>query len=242
MKYVVAIFLLWGISCHTKALDVVFPDNLPPWVIDDTRGMALDIVRIAMDQAGYEFKPIFSPLPRLAWMLEQPEVDAVAMVELPDLADVFYSLPLGEFETVIVTLQKNKVRLRNVAYLENIVVSAFKGASQVFPALSGVAERNNLYQELVDQQGQVSMLFMQRTDAIILDKSVFLYWASRGVGEAFRQPVDIVPLHDIIPAAQKNQVYVVFKDEKVRNSFNVALSDMQTNGKFGQVIAEYLGR
>ncbi|MBD1584535.1 substrate-binding periplasmic protein [Pseudoalteromonas sp. S16_S37] len=242
MKHLLFFSLIYIESVFAKDVIVSLPHSLPPWVIDDRRGLALELVRDTLQQAGYGFMPIFVPLQRLDWALHQSNVDAIAMVENQAIKQVFYSHPIGAYEAIIVTLRSKRITLSSVSKLENLIVISFKGSTEVFPVLASVANKSDNFLEVTDQQGQVSMLFKRRADAIILDRNLFEYWTSQNTDALFRQEVDIIPLNRIIPASHTNPIFVVFKEQIIREQFNAALAEMRSNGRFKQIYAEYLRR
>ncbi|OHU95899.1 hypothetical protein BIW53_08770 [Pseudoalteromonas byunsanensis] len=242
LKKLLLFLLIFIESVLAKEVIVSLPHSLPPWVIDDRRGLALDLVRDTLQQAGYGFMPVFVPLQRLDWALKQTNVDAVAMVENQAIEHVFYSQPIGAYETIVVTLRSRRITVSSVSSLENLVVISFKGSTEVFPLLASVASKSDSFLEVTDQQGQVSMLFKRRADAIILDRNLFEYWARQHTDVSFRQQVDILPLNRIIPTSHSNPIFVVFKEQLIRDRFNTALAQMHSNGSFEQIYAKYLRR
>nr|WP_246239881.1 transporter substrate-binding domain-containing protein [Pseudoalteromonas caenipelagi] len=234
--------LIYMESVFAKEVIVSLPHSLPPWVIDDSKGLALELVRDTLLQAGHSFMPVFVPLQRLDWALNQTNVDAVAMIENQAIEKVFYSQPIGLYEAVIVTLRSKRITVSSLSSLENLIVISFKGSTEVFPLLASVASKSDNFMEVTDQQGQVSMLFKHRADAIILDRNLFEYWSGQHTDALFRQEPDIIPLSRIIPTSNTNPIFVVFKEQLIRDQFDTALGKMRANGSFERIYAQYLRR
>ena len=90
------------------------------------------------------------------------------------------------------------------------------------------------YTEMADQMKQIEMLFVKRTQVIILDISILKHFIKKYKAKTFKK--DYV-VHALFP----RKIYSAgFKSRAVRDQFNRGLLVIKANGKYQEILNKYL--
>jgi polar amino acid transport system substrate-binding protein len=246
---------LAGAHAGATELIIVFPTNIPPWTIErENRGIALDIVRESLKPYGYTIVPSYYPLARFTnAMHSHKNVDGVAMVEGAKIKEkyYFYSDNTGVFDTKLISLKKDKLKIKKVEDLFPLSMIAFEDANRVFASVEKVKGKNPRYSESPNQSSQVATLFLGRTDVILIDNAIFLYWKHEldinnpksGLHDTPRIDVsDEVEYHDvgkILGVKPAAPMQTLFRNKDVRDKFNEGFRRLKQSGELDRIIAKY---
>lgn len=105
-----------------------------------------------------------------------------------------------------------------------------------------MAESNPGYREAANQNNQISQLFAQRSDVIVLERRIFMhhlkllrYFPGTLVkGILYDQPVIF---HDIFEPIHYK---MAFSTIELRNRFNRGLRKLKESGRYQQIIDSYM--
>ena len=236
-----SLFLFFAATiASAQTITIAFPEHIPPWVIQSNNsGISIDIVSRAFHSEGVDVVPIYIPFTRMAKVLEQVHVDAVAMVEGKKIKEHYYSDIMTYFSTSLISLDKNQFDISDIQQLADKRTLAFQDASKIFPDLRQLASINVQYQEIANQENQVAMLFKGRVDFIIIDANIFHYWRHTLTKIDTREHVKFHDL-DLISAIQvKSPTRVVFKEAYLRDAFNLGLEKLINSGEYDQIVKRY---
>ncbi|MBL8965778.1 MAG: transporter substrate-binding domain-containing protein [Spirochaetaceae bacterium] len=237
---VLAMGILGGTVSAQKTITTVFGSSLPPYVFTNGSGMELEIIKRGLELKGYALKPLFVPFARRTITIADKAADAAATVnESSGLENVFYSDSHISYQNVCVTLASKGYTIESVADLEGKTVLAFQDASVYLgPEYAAFAKGNAKAVEIPDQESQVVMLFLGRTDVFVGDINIFLYYkrSTKKIDEARKKDEVVFPIFP--PTRYK----VAFADKAVRDDFNEGLRQLRLSGEYDAILAKYVGR
>jgi ABC-type amino acid transport substrate-binding protein len=190
-------------AAQEKLLRIAYPDKSPPnsWEDDDhrVRGVMVDLVAEVAKIAGYRFRPIARPLPRVQMDVESGEADGMCLVVTP--ARQKYAVAAGEaLTTGPITLFVRRdnpalERLQAVRSLDDlaradVTVIGITGNGWV---KKNIEERGIRTLHASGTIGTVRMLIGRRGD-VVADMSSQINWILKNLDGA----ADIVELPRVI--------------------------------------------
>ena len=223
-------------NANETRLTVAVGNTLPPYSIAEfSAGIELDIVRTALYNQGYQAEFFYVPFARLKPTLLSDLADAALTLKRVDINDgIYYSEPHIQFENVVVTLKSKNIDITSVEDLQTMSVLAFQNATvNLGPDFAAVAKENARYWEIANQQSQVSMLFLQRSDALVIDRRIFDYYHQRLSPQFHATAVTYHPIFE------PTDYHVGFTSKTVRDDFNTALEKMHDSGEYQQILDKY---
>jgi polar amino acid transport system substrate-binding protein len=229
---------------EAKPLTLAIGLTLPPYNIPEIKsGMEFDIVKEALGLRGYKAIPKYVPFGQRMQEMRNQAVDGVLTVT-PDCGiDAFYSAVHIMYQNVAVSLQKNHFSILNINDLQDKSVAAFQEATVYLGKdYAAMAKTNGRYQEVANQQAQVSLLYSGEVDVIVLDKNIFYFFSHHYDYTNRDQNIDTsepVVIHRIFPPSLFS---VVFTDNKVRDDFDSGLAELRKSGRYDKIIEKYVGR
>jgi polar amino acid transport system substrate-binding protein len=228
---------------NDKVVSIGVADFPPYSIVDDTSisGVEVDIVQESLAVMGYRVKFVSYPYGRLPASFRSKKVDGtiVTLKNFPDI-DVFYSgIVLPEYQTVAVHLKRNQLDISSIKDLQSKSILAHQRASLFYGAeYARIAEANKKffnYQETARQRTQISMLFKDRVDVIVLAHEIFTYFKARSDYRDTEQEFVVSKIF-----GDKFGFHNVFWNEKVRDDFNQGLTEIKKNGTYSQILDKYL--
>jgi len=206
----------------------------PPYMIQATEtGLDIDIPRAALKAVGYDMRLQFYPLARAMreLQLEQIQLTAPFFVNPPN--GIYVSAPHIEYRPIVISMQ-GVPAIKSFAQLGKYKLATFQGAIGYFgKELQQAATVSPAYIEHHDMGKLVSLLVQKRTDAVLLDYSIFNYYLDQsGYPEVRKQLV----FHDFIP---KVPATVAFHDKGLRDRFNQGLKIIRENGTYDKIVNRY---
>jgi len=202
-------------------------------------GFELDIVKEILLTKGYSPEFVYEPLQRSKMSFENHLVDAVMDVKdyYPEVQGSFFSDEHITYHNYIVTLRSSNISISSANDIRDKNVIAFQQASLALgEEFKSMTSENPNYLEMGSQSSQITMLFLGRTDAIVLDRHIFRYHRARLKSVNARQPVDY---HELFPPSRFR---IAFKEKTVRDDFNVGLKEFRASGRYQFIIDSYLAK
>ncbi|WP_462159816.1 substrate-binding periplasmic protein [Pseudoalteromonas sp. GB56] len=237
LAFVISSLLICQVSLASPTkLDIAVGNTLPPYSIAEFEsGIEVEIVRTALQNKGYTVKFFYVPFARLKSSLHSHLADAALTLKSDnESGDIYYSEPHIEFHNVVVTLSKNDISIKSIDDLSSLSVLAFQNANiNLGDAFDAMAKGNSRYAEIANQESQVSMLFLERVDALVIDKRIFDYYQQRLDSPLNAQAITV---HNIF---SPTDYHVGFIKKAIRDDFNHALSDLRLSGQYQNILNKY---
>lgn len=224
-------------STQARALRFITSSSIPPYfIVEDSRGIVSDLMQEALALHGYDIHFSYSTNRRLMAELLSRRVDGAFNFPPGEIAGFYYSDPIVHYQNVAVTLSHRQLTIDSVDDLHDKSIIAFQNSALFLgPAFGAMASANPRFEEVSKQRSQLFMLFMERTDVIVLDLKIFLYYLMEIQQIAgMQQPFTIHPLFPIAPR------YALFADKKIRDDFNAGLKSLKTTGAYDDIVRRYL--
>jgi polar amino acid transport system substrate-binding protein len=122
---------------------------------------------------------------------------------------------------------------KDFADIRGHTLAAWQGASIQLGSdfYNKLVKGNPNYYECPDQKSQYQMFVQHHVEVLILDKEIFNWWDQRNPK---REPVIF---HQVFKKA--NNVYIGFRDPKIRDIFNAGLARIRQTGEWDRVFKKY---
>jgi polar amino acid transport system substrate-binding protein len=211
---------------------------LAPYVIaEENSGFELDIVREALASQGHTVVPIYVSFRRVPELLKLKKVQAAITVTSATVGpDAYLSKPYIRYHNVAVALAKHQLALNSQQDLAKHRILAFQNAHRYLgPDYYRSIQQSPDYQEIARQAAQVTMLFGERVDVIVLDINIFNYYRQQQNYVGAEQPVDIFPLFEPV------NYQMAFSRRQWRDDFDRGIAELKRTGRYQQLIQRYLG-
>lgn len=220
-----------------KPLDIAVSYQHPPYHFKDHSGIRCKIIARILDRLGKEYTFHSFSLNRSRRAIETVQMD-ISLVARKGEGEGYFSDPYIYYSNVAVSLKKNNIVLNSIDDLKGHSVYAWQGANkvlgdkfyQLFPELTVQ------YHEIPRPPVLPKMLYLERTDVILIDKFVFNYLWNEMKKEKVTMPE--ITFHPILPA--RVYFYAIFKDEHLRDAFNVELARFKEEGGIKEVYKEFV--
>ena len=219
------------------SIELVAGLSKPPFIIEENAsGIQIDLIREAFRLHHIEVNFIHMPLGRAVTGYQRLNVDGVMTLPANYQHPAMHvSSPYIKYQNVAITLAENDAVINTIKDLSRLSLVAFQNAKRYLGnEYDDVVSYSLDYREMPDQAKQVEMLFMRRTEAIVLDESIFKYIVSQSDDMRYQKPFKI---HYIFE--ERNYV-AGFRDNKLADIFNEAIVQMKSDGSYKQIIDKYL--
>jgi polar amino acid transport system substrate-binding protein len=223
---------------HGKEIRVAVGQSLSPYIIQEKNaGVELEIVAQALANSGYAMKPVYMPFGRIPQTMRRGDVDAaMTLTENVDVGKAYFSDSHIFYQNVAISLHKNGYKIDSAQDLGAHSIVAFQNAAQYLgDKFRAMAEGNKRYGEYAQQVQQNMMLYAGRVDVVVADRNIFNYnnieAAKRGVNVS-----QAVIYHEIFPFTPNK---VAFRDEEMKNAFNIALMKMRSDGSYDAIMKKH---
>ncbi|MBC7950927.1 MAG: transporter substrate-binding domain-containing protein [Rhodospirillaceae bacterium] len=242
MKHLIALIaiLLAPLAANAAEVTIAVGRSLPPYVIvDEWRGLEYDVVREALALEGHTLKPRYMAIARVMKELDTGLVDAAMTMQPSSGVKAFYSDSHITYRNYAITLAKHNFTIKRPEDLAGKSVIAFQKATVILgPAFKAAVESNPRYREEVKQVVQPTLLFLDRVDVVVSERSIFGWFANEDEVKSKVDTTQAVRFHPIFPPTD---YYVAFRDEALRDSFNRGLKKLRASGMYGKIIERYSG-
>ena len=236
--------LLWlVILCQpalARELKIVFLKYTPPYVLDERRGIVIDLMREALQPSGYAIVPIPLPIGKGFDLFSKGRADGIANIMENTELDVYYSNDFIRYHNKAFALKSRSLMINSIADLKGKKVVAFQSARKYLGKEFGRAMIGNYsYREMSNQEKQVYMLLRGDVDIAIMDESVFQFFHGKMITEG-KVPANIeVDTFEIFPPSIFK---AAFLERDVRNDFDRGLATLRRNGRFTAIYWDYVGK
>ncbi len=245
--WVVSNFILFFLICPSlvlaNSIKLSVGLTVAPYVIkakqpdEKDSGFEVDIVRESLAFGSYSVRFIHQPLERTKISFKLKSVDGVLSIQkhYPEIQGAFVSDEYITYHNFAVSLTARNLKINSIADLKNKRIIAFQQATYAFgKEFQLMAENNSGYSEIADQNHQIGMFFLERTDVIVLDHRIFNYIQSRLKNIPTGQRVTFHKLFE--PSIFR----IAFREKKIRDSFNQGLRKLRSSGRYDEIILGYM--
>jgi polar amino acid transport system substrate-binding protein len=228
-------------NAHADEVKVGVSFSIPPYVIQETNsGLELDILRSALAVKGHSAIIQYRPLARTFHELKEGKLDAIINTKKNMLEGVFYSDIVIRFQNCAISLKDNHFNIEKIEDMQDKSIVAFQRASILLgDRFTNMANHNTQYSEQTNQKLQVYMLMKQRTDLVVMDKNIFIYFLrqSYNAGKLTKKEVQQEAIcHKVFPPTPYR---FAFLNADIRDDFNFGLAHIQQNGTLLAIQEKY---
>jgi len=224
-------------AIDSDSLEMIDGLAKPPFIIEENgQGIQLDIVRSAFASVNKSVKFIHVPFGRTITTFQRVNADGVVTV-LPDYRhpSLHISKPFITYQNVAVSLLESQFTIDNIKSLSGKSIIAFQNAKKYLgEEFSKVVSYSVDYREIAEQSQQIDMLFLHRTEVIILDINIFKYFIATHTSGRYSQPFNVHYIFD-------ERLYSAgFKSEKNRDLFDQGIATIKEQGTYQLIQDKYL--
>jgi len=243
LKYpVLIISTLFACIASTKDVLMAFSQEIPPYIFQKhNKGIEIDIISAALAYKGHTLKPLYFPLGRIPIAYSNNLVDA-AMGDMGvdlQLQGAFYADPAVIYDNIFITLKNRNISIKKPKDLDALSVVSFQGAEKRYPKwLQKVTEEKRFY-GISDQLTQVKLLQFARYDVVLSDRYIFRYFVKQMKLLNVLEPGEVEE-HNFATVNPENY-RPVFRDQQVRDDFNLGLKHLKTTGEYQKIYDNYMG-
>ena len=226
-----------GQKVQINTLELVTGLAKPPFILENQQqGLQLDLIREAF--ASENIKVHFNAMPLGRNITGFRRMNADGIITLPpsyEHPSLFMSKPYISYENVAISLSEDYFNIEKISDLSDKSIIAFQSAKKFLgdEYESAVAYSMD-YREVPDQMKQIELLFLRRTEVIILDINIFKYFIKTHSSPLFNKPFT---LHYIF---NERPYSVGFKSKELKDTFDKAIQTMKENGSYQIVLDNYL--
>jgi polar amino acid transport system substrate-binding protein len=220
-----------------NTLELVTGLAKPPFILKNQQdGLQLDLIREAFSRENINVNFNAMPLGRNITGFRRMNADGI--ITLPpsyEHPSLFMSKPYINYENVAISLTEDYFNIEKISDLSDKSIIAFQSAKKFLGDEYEEAITYSMdYREVPDQMKQIELLFLRRTEVIILDINIFKYFVKTHKNVLFNKPFT---LHYIF---NERPYSVGFKSEEIRDTFDNSIKMMKENGSYQMVLDNYL--
>lgn len=232
-----ALLLSFSSVSHAEDLRIGVGLSKPPYVIQETNsGVELDIVRRALEIAGYTMKPHYMPLLRIPHELNGGSLDGGMHIRAHLLIDGFFSEEVIFYRNYAITLDEKDLRIEGFRDLEGKTIISFQNARKFLgEQFANAVKTSKNYAEIANQELQVRMLAAGRAQVAVGDFRIFLHFAQK-FEEKFGVPLKL-RFHALF---QPTPYRTAFRSRQVRDDFDKGLRQLRESGEYEAIMDKYI--
>ncbi|WP_420549056.1 substrate-binding periplasmic protein [Curvivirga sp.] len=208
--------------------------HLPYSIPDEQRGVHSDVVKEVLALSGHDVKVTFVPFIKVEPAIHTKQYDIYVPVFVPNLpSNMYVSLKAEFFQNGAVTLI-NQPPIKSYQAFKDKRLIAFRGAKMFLGQEYATAvEYAAEYRETDMFLNQLMALEKGNADISIGDINLAAYAA---VQYPFLAPNDLRmnPIFEPIP------YHFVFKDEAIRDQFDIGFQKLKENGRYQEIMNSYI--
>jgi len=237
-----SLFLLsFAISSHAalaRDLKIVFLEYTPPYVIDQSSGISIELMREALKPSGNNIVPIRLPIGRGYELFAKGRADGTANILESSRLPVYYSDDFIRYHNKAFALKTGRQVIKGISDLKKKKIVAFQYARKnLGEEFSRVTLGYYNYREMSNQKKQTLLLLEGKVDIAIMDESLFKFYRGKLVSEGkIPSSVEV----DSFPLFPPTSFKAAFLDEDVRNEFNRGLATLRRNGRYEAIYRKYV--
>ncbi|MBV8468692.1 MAG: transporter substrate-binding domain-containing protein [Burkholderiaceae bacterium] len=239
LRFLCLTLLALGMNgARAKELKIIFSKYTPPYVFEDDRGgIVVDIVKTALESAGYTIQPIYVPIGRGFKMFADKQVDGTTIIQESSGLKAFYSKDFMQYYNRAFALKARNFNIRSIADLGDKSIIAFQNADKYLGTDFGkMAAANHKYKEMAQQEAQVHMLLLGRMDVAVMDESIFRYYRERLISQGAADKSQAYIGFDIFPPTSFK---AAFNDPAIRDEFDKGIAAMRKDGRYDAIYKKY---
>lgn len=238
VSFLCAFFILpWG-EALARDLKIIFSQYTPPYVFENGSGIVVDIVRAALEPAGYHVVPVYVPIGRGFEMFAQKLVDGTAIIRENSGLKANYSDVFMQYHNRAFGLKSRHLNVNGLDDLKGKNIIAYQNAHKYQGEDFGRAMANHPnYKEMASQETQTLMLMLGRIDLAVMDESIFRFYQEKLIAEGKVSRSDEVESFQIFPPTPYQTAFI---DAKVRDDFNRGLAAIRSNGRYDAIYRHYV--
>jgi len=232
-------FSFIALGDHSDVIELTAGLSKPPFVIENNKhysGIQLDLITEIFAVENQPVSFIHLPLARSFSTVNKWHSDGT--ITLPTThkqKNVFISDAYISYQNVAITLIEDNLTIDELDDLSGKNIIAFQTARKFLGSDYIQAIKNaEYYQEMADQIKQIELLYIKRTQVLILDINILKHFLSNHRELKYNKPYKVHRLFS-------TRVYAAgFKSKAVRDQFNRGLSVIKANGKYQKILDKYL--
>jgi len=239
-QFALVLALLPALSA-AEDLTGIFTSGKAPylWVEgSEVRGAELDIVSAVLRRAGFGVQAKAMSNNRLLATFAESEADFAAGLQPADLSGYCHTAVYMSYHNVAITKRSRHIALDGIAGLLGYKVAIRQYLYQDLGLDRGSngmpASMPANFMEFASQDQQVRFFFADRADVIILDRTIFEWYAKQLGLLASR---DAIEIHDLFP--KRHGVRAVFKDARKCSQFDHNLAAIVADGTYRTIWKSY---
>jgi polar amino acid transport system substrate-binding protein len=238
------LFLLHTLLAYSHAsaqdLKIIFTKYTPPYVFENDTGVVVDIVRTALASSGYNVKPVYVPIGRGLKMFSDKQADGTTIIQENAGLQAYYSADFMQYHNRAFALKSRNFDIRSISDLKGKSVISFQSAAKSLgEEFRKIATRNPKYKEMAQQEAQVQVLLLGRTDVAVMDESIFRYYRQKLISEGkVAKNQEFVSFEIFPPTPYK----AAFNDPAIRDAFDKGIAAMRKDGRYEAVYRKYDGQ
>lgn len=211
----------------------------PPFVIENNKhyyGIQLDLISEIFAVENQKVTFIHVPLTRSFSTVNKWHSDGtITLPSTHQQKNVFVSEPYISYQNVAVTLVEDNIVIDELDDLVGKRIVAFQTAQKFLgDNYIQATEKAEHYQEMADQLKQIELLYIKRTQVLVLDINILKHFLYSHKDKKYNKPYKV---HRLFTP----RVYSAgFKSKEVRDQFNRGLAVIKANGKYQKVLDKYL--
>lgn len=227
------LLLLPPAESFARELRISFAQYTPPYVFESGEGIVVDIVRTALESAGYTMVPVYVPIGRAFELFAEKRVDGTAIIRESSGLKAHYSNDFMQYHNRAFALKSRQLRINTLADLGNKSIIGFQNAHKYVGEDFGQAVAHNPnYKEIANQETQTLMLLLGRVELVVMDESIFRFYREKLISEG-KVPERVV--HDVFSLFPPTPYKCAFIDPNVRDDFNRELERMRRDGRYDAI-------
>ncbi len=209
----------------------------PPYIIQETNsGVELDILRRALEIAGYELVPVYLPMKRVLYGLNNGDLDGGITFRPDTPIKGYLSKSMITYQNFAISRADENLILDDLNALSNLSVLGFQNAKLLLGFnYADAIKDNDRYSEIANQELQAKMLLAGRVQVIISDFRIFLHFKNEI--EKMTGGNTGVIFHALFPPTL---YHAGFTSEEVRDRFDKALETLKESGEYDRIFARYI--
>jgi len=224
-----------------EEIAMVFGENKPPYSIGSHGiGLEIELARAVLNYQGHTLKTVIVPSTRVNSGIDMGNDGESAVAKKDD--GKFYSNEFVSFQNFAFHKQKNDFTIDSILDMKDKSVVSFPNSYLFMGAdyntLFAPENRNDKYLEIYDQKSQNKMFWEDRSEIIVVDKFIFLWYKKQLVDET--DISDDVVYSNIFPNDGITPHYCAFKDQNIRDDFNEGLEHLRSTGKYDEIIEIFI--
>lgn len=209
----------------------------PPYVIqENNKGVELDIVRRALELAGYTMKPQYMPLLRIPHELNGGAIDGGIHIRAHLLIDGFFSEEVIFYRNYAISLAENDLKIDSFEDLAGKTIISFQNARKFLgQEFANAVKESQNYAEIANQELQVRMLAAGRAQVAVGDFRIFLHFARK-----FEEKFGITLNLRFHPLFAPTPYRAAFRSRQVRDDFDKGLQQLRDSGEYETIMDSYI--